>query len=250
MSERRFPEAADVVTDHLSYGTRHWFCRPEITGARHLLVGRLSLAPGAHHPFHRHPGREQFLLVVSGTAEQWIGEERRFLEARQTGFVPTGVVHATFNPGDVPLDLLEVTAPAEVSGPFAEDASAVEPWRSLTKRRGFRYLKVRDEGEVTVAEMLLKSIVESSNIARIDAELQRLASEGQRRRIVLDFGDVEFLSSTMLAVLLQMHGRVEQGGGTLRLCGIRENLQEVFRVTRLDRRLNLHPGLREALEAF
>ena len=56
-----------------------------------------------------------------------------------------------------------------------------------------------------------------------------------RGKLVLDFGDVEFMSSSMSGLLVKMHKRVVERKRTLQLTGLRPELQKVFKITHLDK---------------
>ena len=42
-----------------------------------LMFVRAHLLPGEAHRFHHHPNMEEILYVLSGTAEQWVENEKR-----------------------------------------------------------------------------------------------------------------------------------------------------------------------------
>jgi len=50
---------------------------PQNNGSQHLVAGTELLAPGATLPKHRHLVQDEILLIQSGTAHVWLGEEER-----------------------------------------------------------------------------------------------------------------------------------------------------------------------------
>jgi len=63
---------------------------------------RVTFAPGASFPRHRHPG-EEIIYVLEGAIEYDVdGKPRQTLKAGDVLFVPYGVVHAAKNVGSVP----------------------------------------------------------------------------------------------------------------------------------------------------
>src|SRR5882724_5403150 len=48
---------------------------PKNNGSRHLVAGTEVLAPGATLPKHRHLVQDEILLIQSGTAHVWLGEQ-------------------------------------------------------------------------------------------------------------------------------------------------------------------------------
>ena len=108
-----------------------WLSKPELVGAKELLLVRATFPAGEAHNFHRHPGREEIIYVLSGRAEQWVGAEKRNLGAGELAHIPKNTPHATFNPGPEPLKFLAILSPVEAPGEFTVDVFHEEPWVTL-----------------------------------------------------------------------------------------------------------------------
>jgi anti-anti-sigma factor len=67
-----------------------------------------------------------------------------------------------------------------------------------------------------------------------DARLLSSVVELQQRQLILDFGNVEFLTSLGLAMLLTLRKRLAEGGRRLALLNLQPDIYEVFSVTRLN----------------
>jgi len=131
IEHRRFVTAAEKV-DYLSPWTlEEWLCRNDIVKNEQLLMVRANMEPGRSHPFHTHPTREEVIYILSGTAEQWVGKEKRILKAGDMAFIPMGEPHGTWNAGDDMLVFLAILSPANAADPGIVDVSAEEPWASL-----------------------------------------------------------------------------------------------------------------------
>jgi anti-sigma B factor antagonist len=102
---------------------------------------------------------------------------------------------------------------------------------TMTMTTGSR-LELDTVGRVTVASFRDERIVHDDVIRQIGTEFQGLVAERGRRHIVLNFGRVKALSSTVLAALLYLKKRVEATQGQLRLCCIHPELLEVFHLHR------------------
>ena len=127
----RFVTSADVQVEQLPWGPHEWLCRPGLTDARNLLLVRVRMPPGTGHAFHRHPAMEEIIYVVSGDAEQWVGEEMRRLGPGESAHIPKDVVHGTYNAGEETLVILAILSPAVFAGPALVDVSNELPWSSL-----------------------------------------------------------------------------------------------------------------------
>ncbi|MFZ4593787.1 MAG: cupin domain-containing protein [Verrucomicrobiaceae bacterium] len=131
IATRRFVTAAEKV-DFLSPWTlEEWLCRGDIVNNEHLMLVRANMEPGRDHPFHCHPTREEIIYVISGKAEQWVGQEKRILNPGDIAFIPMGQVHGTYNPFDEKLVFLAILSPAKADEPGLVDMSGEEPWKSL-----------------------------------------------------------------------------------------------------------------------
>lgn len=115
---------------------------------------------------------------------------------------------------------------------------------------GQRRLDIEEIGAVTVARFVDKKILDESNIQLIGNQLFGLVDDDGRKKIVLDFANVEYLSSAALGKLITMNKKVADAGGKLRLCSIRPDIYEVFAITRLNKVFDIRDTQDQALEGF
>jgi quercetin dioxygenase-like cupin family protein len=72
------------------------------------------------------------LYVLAGRVEQWLDRDRRILEAGDGIFIPSGVVHASFNVDDGLSRIIVAFAPCiGEEGYVPVEVGDQEPWRSL-----------------------------------------------------------------------------------------------------------------------
>src|SRR5215813_8025387 len=102
-----------------------------------------------------------------------------------------------------------------------------------TPRR--RRLEVEDIGDITVVSFLDKKILDDQNIQIIGEQLLSLVEELGRTKILLNFSNVEFLSSAALGKLIVLNRKLTEVGGKLVLCSIDRNIYDVFEITRLNK---------------
>ena len=113
-----------------------------------------------------------------------------------------------------------------------------------------RRLEVEDSGDVSVVHFVDKKILDEQNIQMIGEDLFKLVDELGRRKIVLNFGNVEFLSSAALGKLITLNRKVQAVRGKLILCTISKEIREVFEITKLDKLFTILPDEQAALQAF
>ena len=95
-------------------------------------------------------------------------------------------------------------------------------------------INVSSEGDVTVVELADRKILDEINIMQIGEQLSQLVASADVPKIVLDFANVEHMSSSALGVLITMHKRVREKSGKLALCAIQPTIREIFEITRLN----------------
>lgn len=113
-----------------------------------------------------------------------------------------------------------------------------------------RRLDIEEIGDVTVARFIDKKILDETNIQIIGNQLFGLVDEDGRLKIVLDFVNVEYLSSAALGKLITMDKKVKAAKGKLRLCNIRPDIHEVFTITKLNKLFRIYDNQDQALEGF
>ena len=92
----------------------------------------MTLAPGKGHNFHKHPDQEEVLLIVAGSVEQWVEQEKRILGPGDSAFVPKGVVHASFNAGEGEARIAAILGPCVGDvGYVSVEMGAEAPWNTL-----------------------------------------------------------------------------------------------------------------------
>ncbi len=87
---------------------RPWGSYEAIDCGARFQVKRITVNPGARLSLQRHYHRAEHWVVVSGTALVTCGEKRITLGENQSTYIPLGEVHRLENPGQIPLEIIEV----------------------------------------------------------------------------------------------------------------------------------------------
>lgn len=111
-------------------------------------------------------------------------------------------------------------------------------------------IRVRHEGAVTRVDFTESRISDEVVIHRVGQELLKIADGDPAPCMMLCFGGVQFLSSAALGVLINVHNRLRARGGKLALCEIAAPILEAFKITRLDRLLQIHGTADAALKSL
>ena len=97
------PEATDHKRVH-----RPWGYYESIDMGERFQVKRIVVSPVGMLSLQKHRHRAEHWVVVRGTAEVTIGEERRAVHENESIYIPIGTVHRLANQGKIPLELIEV----------------------------------------------------------------------------------------------------------------------------------------------
>jgi anti-anti-sigma factor len=112
---------------------------------------------------------------------------------------------------------------------------------------GSPHLRSRTSDGIIEVELLDKHILDEVVIAEIGQELTDAVDEAVGSpKVVLDFSQVLHLSSSALGMLITLNTRVQERGGALVLAHISDPIEEVFRITRLDRVLGIEATVVDA----
>lgn len=100
-----------------------------------------------------------------------------------------------------------------------------------------------------VVVLPLKGRVDAVTSPRISAQVREHIAAGARYMLI-DLGEVSFLSSSGLRALLLIRKELMTEGGELRLCALQPQVNEVFVLTGFTQVFAIHATQEEALAAF
>jgi mannose-1-phosphate guanylyltransferase/mannose-6-phosphate isomerase len=87
---------------------RPWGWYDSIDEGDRFKVKRIQVRPGASLSLQKHYHRAEHWIVVTGTAEITNGNQVLTLAENQSTYIPLGEVHRLSNPGNIPLEIIEV----------------------------------------------------------------------------------------------------------------------------------------------
>ena len=87
---------------------RPWGSFETVEAGDGYRVKRLTIKPGARLSLQSHRHRSEHWVVVRGTARVTRGETTLTLSANQSTYIPPGARHRLGNPGEDPLEVIEV----------------------------------------------------------------------------------------------------------------------------------------------
>ncbi|WP_037906430.1 mannose-1-phosphate guanylyltransferase/mannose-6-phosphate isomerase [Sulfitobacter mediterraneus] len=108
MRSASIPQADTFPKDHRPWG----FFESLIVGEG-FQVKRIVVTPGAALSLQSHKHRSEHWIVVVGTAKVTVGPDTdnldvKMINANESVYIPLGAIHRMENPGDIPMELIEV----------------------------------------------------------------------------------------------------------------------------------------------
>ena len=111
-------------------------------------------------------------------------------------------------------------------------------------------IKVDDVGNVAVVRFMDRKILDDAIIQELGRELEGLVETDGKTYLLLNFDNVEFLSSAALGKLIKLNTTVKKSGGQLKMSNIRPEIYEVFAITRLNKFFEICEDETDALATF
>ena len=115
---------------------------------------------------------------------------------------------------------------------------------------GYRRLDLNELDDIVVVRFLDQKIIDDVNIQELGQELFRLVEVDNCKKLLLNFAEVDFLSSAALGKLITLDKKAKKHGCILKLSNIRPEIYEVFAITKLNRLFDIKNDQAEALATF
>jgi anti-sigma B factor antagonist len=104
------------------------------------------------------------------------------------------------------------------------------------------------EGKIVIIE-LRGNYVGGEETDEMRDSIKKLSDEGNLK-LVIDLGEVSYLNSSALGVLIAAHANYAKRGGKIKLCQLNKNLENLFVITKLSLIFDSYPNQVEAIASF
>jgi len=102
-------------------------------------------------------------------------------------------------------------------------------------------------GEQAVIYFLGSSVREMVDVQRIMDEIDDVCGSGQIELVVINFAHIQQLTSAFLGRLVGLKKSLKQSGVVLRLCCMTPQVEEAFKICKLQKLIPLYPSEEKAL---
>ncbi len=104
---------------------------------------------------------------------------------------------------------------------------------------------VENGTDVTLVTFTDENILEEQQIRRLERALLPVVRQNEQKRLVLNFQNVKFMSSSFLGLLVKIHKRVIEMDGRLQLFNLDPKIHKVFEITQLVKIFDIVPPSKE-----
>ena len=109
-------------------------------------------------------------------------------------------------------------------------------------------ISVEYSGDATIVGFADEKILEGADVQALQESIMSVIEQSEKIKLVLNFGNVRFLSSAVLGLLIRISKKVYEQDGQLRLCNINPKVYEIFKITRLTKIFDIYKDLESATE--
>ena len=107
---------------------------------------------------------------------------------------------------------------------------------------------VKDEVRIIFIDAV--RLVDGAALEQCSREILEVLEKTEESNVLLHFGQVSFMSSAALGVLIRVNKKCKEHKIELKLCDIAPQIRQVFKITGIDKVLEIHADAAQALEAF
>ena len=137
-----------------------------------------------------------------------------------------------------------------VEGSTASDEKAVELTLESDRMNAEGLFELQQQGDVTIIRFIKSRIFDSNTLQQLGDSLFRIVDEEGASKLVVNLGEVSFLSSVALNRLILLKKKIQQQDGELKLVELKPEIQRVFEISRLDTFFDILDQQATAVEQF
>jgi anti-anti-sigma factor len=111
-------------------------------------------------------------------------------------------------------------------------------------------MTIKEEKRGKTAVLTIEGKIDSATSAQLEKKLLTMIENDGEKNIVLDFSNMNYISSAGLRVLLMAAKRAGKLDGKVGLACLNANVKEVFDIAGFSNIFDIYTSLDEALKAF
>jgi anti-anti-sigma factor len=120
----------------------------------------------------------------------------------------------------------------------------------MTNENNSAPVSFETSGQITIARFTAKEISSLEQIDLILCAFKTQIDSLDPPWLLIDFSHVSFVATSAINMLLVVLKRVRMKGGDVCLCGVMDNVQQIFNLMQLNKLFELWPSCEKALAAL
>ena len=145
---------------------------------------------------------------------------------------------------------MSTTPPAPGSNPQPQKPAAARPMGQNIAPRPRPKMQTVVQGDIAIVTILESRILDENNINEIGKALMELVTKQYMIKMIIDMGEVKYLSSAVLRQFIALYKAIKTEKGDLKMCRVNPEVREVFKITQLDKMIEIKDDLESAVNAF
>ena len=101
-------------------------------------------------------------------------------------------------------------------------------------------LTFTDHGDITVGTISEANMLDAMNVTEFGNEVLNFLKGKQGIHLLLNFENVDYMSSAALTELLRINENLTKANGSVRLTGLTNDIRKVFQITNLEKLFVIH----------
>jgi anti-sigma B factor antagonist len=101
----------------------------------------------------------------------------------------------------------------------------------------------------TIVTLTDEKLLEDDDIKALEESIMPLV-DGSPINLVIDFSNVQFLSSAVLGLLIRISKKISENKGRLKFCSINSKIFDIFKITRLDEIFEIYDDAKKAMQSL
>jgi anti-sigma B factor antagonist len=118
------------------------------------------------------------------------------------------------------------------------------------RRIAVSYLMSQKNRGVLVIYFNMPRLIDQDVITDVGRELTALGKKAEEGLVLMNFGNVKYMSSAMLGKLIAFNKDCKKNEVKLKFSNISKDIMEVFTITRMDKLFQIHNDEKDAMAEF
>ena len=110
------------------------------------------------------------------------------------------------------------------------------------------YVRLEEQDDVVIATFTVEHLSDEENVEQLGHELFTLVDQFGYQRLVLDLGNVTYVTSSVVGKIITLHRKLHRNEGILAVCNLGDTVARVMRTSKLLEYFNVADDVDKAIE--